>query len=93
MEYHIANETDLDLLAEWNHQLIQDEGHRNPMATAQLRERMQNWLSAGYTAVVFTEAGEPVAYALFCEKENEIHLRQLFVKTGSSASGHRKNGP
>jgi len=80
MEYHIANETDLDILAEWNHQLIQDEGHHNKMTVSQLRERMRDWLSGDYTAVIFEKDGESIAYALFHESENEIYLRQLFVK-------------
>jgi ribosomal protein S18 acetylase RimI-like enzyme len=80
MEYHIANETDLDILARWNHQLIRDEGHRNPMTVSQLRERMRQWLSGDYTAVIFDKDGEPVAYALYRESKDEIYLRQLFVK-------------
>jgi len=31
MDGYFAAEHDLDLLAEWNHQLIRDEGHHNPM--------------------------------------------------------------
>ena len=80
MEHHIANETDLDILAEWNHQLIRDEGHRNPMTVSQLRDRMRYWLSSDYTAVIFDKDGKTVAYALFRESEDEIYLRQLFVK-------------
>lgn len=80
MEYHIANESDLDILAQWNHQLIQDEGHRNRMTVSQLRARMRYWLSGDYTAVIFDKDGESIAYALFREGEDEIYLRQLFVK-------------
>jgi predicted acetyltransferase len=80
MEYHIADETDLDILAEWNHQLIRDEVHRNQMTVSQLRDRMRDWLSSDYTAVLFEMDGESVAYALFRESEDEIYLRQLFVK-------------
>jgi len=87
MEYHIATETDLDLLAEWNHQLVQDEGHRNQMTVAQLRDRMREWLSADYSAVIFTQNDEPVAYAVFREQEGEIYLRQLFVKRGNRNQG------
>jgi ribosomal protein S18 acetylase RimI-like enzyme len=80
LEYHIANETNLDILAQWNHQLIRDEGHRNQMTVSQLRDRMREWLSGDYTAVIFDKDGKTVAYALFRENENEIYLRQLFVK-------------
>lgn len=87
MEYHIANETDLDILAQWNHQLIRDEGHRNPMTIAQLRDRMRQWLAGDYTAVIFAKDGESVAYALFRENEDEIYLRQLFVKRENRHQG------
>jgi GNAT superfamily N-acetyltransferase len=87
MEHHIAVENDLDLLAEWNHQLIQDEGHRNPMTVSQLRERMREWISGEYNAIVFSKIGEPVAYALFRENEKEIYLRQLFVRRDKRNKG------
>ena len=87
MEYHIAYETDLDILAQWNHQLIRDEGHRNPMTVSQLRDRMRQWLSADYTAVIFDKDGESVAYALYRESEDEIYLRQLFVKPENRNQG------
>ena len=78
MNFRFGKNKDLDLLSTWNHQLIQDEGHRKPMTLSQLRERMKNWISSDYTAVIF-EDKEPVAYALFIENETEIYLRQLFV--------------
>ena len=87
MEYHIAYETDLDILAQWNHQLIRDEGHRNPMTVSQLRDRIRQWLSADYTAVIFDKDGESVAYALYRESEDEIYLRQLFVKPENRNQG------
>jgi len=70
---------DCNLLAELNHQLIQDEGHRNPMTAAQLEQRMRDWLAGEYRAVVYEDNGEVVAYALFQEQTEEIYLRQLFV--------------
>lgn len=63
-----------------NHQLIQDEGHRNPMTELQLAKRMRVWLGrAGYTAILFEDAGEVVAYALYREAPAEIYLRHVFV--------------
>jgi predicted acetyltransferase len=79
MEYHFATDDDLDLLAEWNHQLIRDEGHRNRMSVAELRARMEQWLAAEYKAVVFSADGRPVAYAVYRENEHEVYLRQLFI--------------
>jgi ribosomal protein S18 acetylase RimI-like enzyme len=80
MEFYFATDPDLDLLAEWNHQLIRDEGHRNPMGAPELRERMRGWLAGEYCAVIFTLEGEPAAYALYRETASEIYLRQFFVR-------------
>jgi GNAT superfamily N-acetyltransferase len=71
---------DCALLGALNHQLIQDEGHRNPMTELQLAKRMRLWLSrGGYTAVLFEEGGALMAYALYREAPDEIYLRHLFV--------------
>jgi GNAT superfamily N-acetyltransferase len=80
MEHRFAADADLDLLAEWNHQLIRDEGHRNRMTASELRERMRGWLAGEYRAVIFGSHSEPLAYALYAERAAEIYLRQLFVK-------------
>jgi GNAT superfamily N-acetyltransferase len=74
-----ASDSDLDLLADWNHQLISDEGHRNSMSVAQLAERMRKWLQGEYRAVLFS-SDEPVAYALFRVEEELVYLRQFFVR-------------
>jgi len=78
LAWRYASSADLGLLAEWNHQLIRDEGHRNPMTVEQLAGRMAEWLRGEYQAVIFSD-GKPVAYALFKKEERLIYLRQLFV--------------
>jgi ribosomal protein S18 acetylase RimI-like enzyme len=76
-----AGVDDLDLLAEWNQQMIRDEGHRNRMSVAELRERMGGWLTTGeYQATLFHDGNEPVAYGLYQETADEVYLRQLFVR-------------
>jgi GNAT superfamily N-acetyltransferase len=79
MTFRDARLDDCALLAELNHQLIRDEGHRNPMTVPELEARMKGWLSGEYQAVIFAEGGEVVAYALYRVGADEIHLRQLFV--------------
>ncbi len=87
MDYHFAAAADLDLLAEWNHQLIRDEGHRNPMTVPELRERMYAWLDGEYRAVLFGPESDPLAYALYRESAAEIYLRQLFVRRDRRREG------
>ncbi len=70
---------DLAVLAEWNHYLIQDEGHRNPMTVPELQDRMKGWLKGAYQAAIFTDAAKPVGYALYRVEAKQIYLRQLFI--------------
>lgn len=86
LSWREASEADLGLLAEWNHQLIRDEGHRNSMTVAQLAERMKKWLKGEYRAVLFSTDGL-VAYALFKRDEDLIYLRQFFVRRDMRRSG------
>ena len=81
-----TSEADVDLLAEWNHQLIRDSGHRNPMSIEQLAERMRKWLQGEYRAVIFS-CDQPVAYALFKRDDEMIFLRQMFVRRDRRRSG------
>ena len=76
----LAISSDAVMLGALNHQLIQDEGHRNPMTIPELQERMRCWLELEYKAVIFENETEVVAYALFREEPELIHLRQLFVQ-------------
>jgi len=87
MEFRFAFDTDLDLLADWNRQLIRDEGHCNRMTVPELRVRMKGFLSSGYKAVIFLDGGDPVAYALFRESEAEVYLRQFFVRRDKRKQG------
>ncbi len=86
MHWRKATDDDLDLLAEWNRQLIAYEGHRNPMTVSELRNRMSAWLSRSYRAVIFS-GDEDLAYALYRETETEIHLRQFFVRRDRRRQG------
>jgi predicted acetyltransferase len=79
MIFREATPADCISLAELNHQLIRDEGNRNPMTVPELEQRMRGWLSSDYRAVIFEEEGDIIAYALFKEQAQEIYLRQLFV--------------
>ena len=79
MNFRRAILNDCALLAELNHQLIHDEGHRNRMTVPELEQRMNGWLASEYAAMLFENDGEVVAYALYREQPEEIYLRQFFV--------------
>ena len=86
LSWRAATVADIALLAEWNHQLIRDEGHRNQMTPAELAVRLREWLQSEYQAVVFSDP-DPVAYALFKHDASSIHLRQLFVRRDRRRGG------
>ncbi len=79
LDFRRATLADVPFLAELNRQLIQDEGHRNPMTPAQLVQRLSQWLDADYEAVLFKLNEEVVAYALYRTEVDQIYLRQFFV--------------
>lgn len=87
MHYRFATLEDAATLAPLNHQLIRDEGHRNPMTVRELETRMRGWLSSEYSAVLAEQPGQPVAYALFKSEPDHIYLRQLFVVPESRRTG------
>ncbi|MEX0716748.1 MAG: GNAT family N-acetyltransferase [Planctomycetaceae bacterium] len=86
LDWREASDTDVGLLAEWNHQLIHDEGHRNAMTVDQLAGRMKKWLAGDYRAIIFF-IDAPVAYTLFKEDATTIHLRQFFIRRDRRRTG------
>ena len=87
MNFRRATLNDCALLAELNHQLIRDEGHRNRMTVPELEQRMKSWLASEYAAILFENDREVVAYALYREQPEEIYLRQLFVLRNQRRKG------
>ena len=83
---------DLPLLAAWNHRLIRDQGHRNPMLGPDLAQRMQGWLEAEYRAAIFFDAAEAVGYALYRPEADAIHLRHFFIRSESRRRGFGRAG-
>ncbi|MGA2750591.1 MAG: GNAT family N-acetyltransferase [Verrucomicrobiota bacterium] len=79
LPWRMATRRDCRTLAEMNHQLIADEGHRNPMSVPELESRLRSWLEEGYEAVLFHRDAEVAAYALYRAQSDEIYLRHFFV--------------
>jgi GNAT superfamily N-acetyltransferase len=81
LTFRVAAAADLPRLASWNQQLIEDEGHDNKMSLEELVVRMRNWLTSEYQALIFEDPSTPVpvAYALFRDTPEWVHVRQFFV--------------
>jgi predicted GNAT family acetyltransferase len=87
VNFRRATVDDCALLAELNHRLIGDEGHRNKMTVPELEQRLRGWLLSEYAATIFEERGKVVAYALYREEPEELYLRQLFVVRNQRRKG------
>ena len=92
MNCRLATLDDVELLAELNQQLLQDEGHPNDLTRPQLADRMRNWIGGEYRAVIFEEAGEVFAYALYyvgqrSETDRFLFLRHFFVQRAQRRKG------
>jgi GNAT superfamily N-acetyltransferase len=80
IRWRVTERDDAALLAQMNQELIQDEASTNPMTLVELEVRMRGWLEGEYTAVLFEDEAQPVAYALYRDNEGRgIYLRQFFV--------------
>jgi ribosomal protein S18 acetylase RimI-like enzyme len=87
MRHRFARSEDAELLAQFNHQLIQDEGHRNAMTIPELVDRMGSWLANDYRASIFEDGSSIVAYALYREEIDNLYLRQFFVQRARRRTG------
>lgn len=88
MEFRYATQDDAPLLADINRQLIQDEWGGGGMSLERLESRMRRWIADGdYTAVLFQEGQETVAYTLVSLDEDSAFIRHFFV-----LHGHRGRG-
>ena len=83
-----AAEKDLHTLAELNRQLIEDEGHDNPMNVEQLRERMREFLRTDYAAYLFREGEAVRGYALVDHRRSPVYLRQFYICRDSRRQGY-----
>ena len=87
MEFVRAELTDVEILAELNKHLIEDERHPNPMNIAQLTQRMKEWLTTDYICYVAKQKGCIVAYCLYRDDDGYYYMRQLYVDRA-----HRRKG-
>ena len=87
LAYRAATVADVPMLTRMNQELIEDEGHRNPMRLTELETRMRFMLEFDYTATLFEVAERVVAYALWRDEPDWLYLRQFFV-----ARDYRRRG-
>lgn len=74
-----ADTNDLDMLADFNSQLIKDEQHSNPMNVIELKQRMSNWLEREYSAMVVVVSNRAAGYVLWRQEDDHLYIRQFFI--------------
>ncbi len=80
MEYRLAVEADVPLLADINRQLIEDEWGGGGMSRERLEARMRRWIADDeYRAVLFLRDGATAAYALVSIDDDSAYVRHFFV--------------
>lgn len=87
MQIKTCELTDCVKLACLNKELIEDEGHDNPMSIEELKTRMEDFISGEYRAVYFIEGQEIIGYALVKTTSTPYYLRQFFI-----CREHRRKG-
>ncbi len=99
LELRRAASSDIDILAEMNKQLIEDEGSKNPMNLGELKQRMYDWLETMYHADFLVVNQELAGYALYHFKstpydpsKQHVHLRQYFIGSKFRKLGLGRSG-
>lgn len=87
MEIRKCDDNDLNLLAKFNKQLIEDENSDNSMNIKQLEERMKVFIKGDYNAYFFLVNEVVVGYALINHTLSPLYLRQFHIERE-----HRKKG-
>jgi len=79
LEFRFAAQKDVPWLARMNRKLIRDEGHRNKMSFSELEQRMSDFLSNEYDAVIVSSGRKDIGYVLYRKEPEWLYLRQIFV--------------
>ncbi|SEA66706.1 GNAT family N-acetyltransferase [Paraburkholderia sartisoli] len=82
-----AKPSQFELLARMNKELIEDEGHRNPMNVEELCQRFERFVSTeGYSLDVILWCNEVIGFATYRQEPDSaeacgyhIHLRQFYI--------------
>ncbi|MBM3643602.1 MAG: GNAT family N-acetyltransferase [Alphaproteobacteria bacterium] len=88
LAWRAATLADVPLLARWNMELNEDEGHPPWMEPTGYATRMAGFLEReGYAATLFEIAGTPIGYALHRREPEGQFLRQFYIARDRRRSG------
>lgn len=82
-----AGYSDLQILAEMNKQLIEDEKSSNPMGIKELEERMREFLENTWEIDLIMKEAKIIGYTLYKYQEDllnrdekQVYVRQYFIR-------------
>lgn len=82
-----ARKEELQILAEMNKQLIEDEKSSNPMGIQELEERMREFLESHWEIDLLMKEATIIGYVLyqyqegsFHREEKQVYIRQYFIR-------------
>ena len=87
MEIVRAKLTDVEILAELNKRLNEDQKHPPWMSVNQLAQRMKSWLENEYICYIVNQNESIIAYCLCRDAGKHYYMRQLYVERK-----HRRKG-
>jgi GNAT superfamily N-acetyltransferase len=90
-----AEDADVPAVARMNRELIEDEGHRNPMTVADLEQRARGFLrEGGWRVDLILSGGATVGFATWREEDDitepsgrRVYLRQFYICRSARGGG------
>ncbi len=90
-----AGNSDLQILAEMNKQLMEDEKSSNPMGIRELEERMREFLESNWAIDLIMKEAKIIGYTLYKYQEDllnrnekQVYVRQYFIRRENRKMGY-----
>lgn len=90
LDIRVCTRADIELLADMNAQLIEDEEYDEKYSIDQLKKRMETLLGTEYDGYLFVENERVKGYALVNRKSSPIYLRHFFICRDCRRQGYGK---
>ena len=90
LNFIVASYENCTELAFFNKCLIDDGGSYNNLSLQELESRMYDFISSGYTAIIFEVGNKNIGYALIDTKKSPIFIRHYFIAQPFRRKGYGK---
>jgi len=83
-----GSDEDLDLLADLNKQLHEDEKYDNKLDIAQLKQRMRDFIHTEYKSFLFEMPPRVIGYGLVDMTKDPLYLKHFFICRDDRLKGY-----